>query len=284
MAAINTIITPDTLRIHAPGVDGSLSEQTIKPYLKPAHKVVATIIGIDVFNKVSGMADSPLLESLCAAVANRLMYDYKLFETIQKRQTDQGNTYKYELQAMQETYLGFYYDALDSLIRGLNEADDLPEWKETSAFKILSDLLIRNADEFQECYGIDSSDYFFWSTIFLQRRVTDEYLAAIAMDELEPEMLRRVKGAVATLTVAYALRQFDISMLPKSLRNPTQEGASRSGTSEQEAMYKLSEVLLNQGETMLNQIVFEMNKPAPGADLASTTDLNKPENKFFLFS
>lgn len=284
MLAINTIITTDTLREHAPGVDGSLQEQTVKPYLRPAHKTVALVIGIDVFNKISGMEGTPLLESQRSAVANRIMYDYKLFETISKRQNQQTDTYKYELQAMQDTYLGYYYDALDSLIRGLNTAADIPEWQQTPACKALTSLLIRNADEFQEFYGIDSSDYFFWSSIFLQRRVTDEHLAGIAVDELEPEMLRRVKSAVATLTVAYALRQFDMSMLPKSLRNPTQDGAYRYATTEQESMYKLSEVLMNQGETMLNQIVFELNKPEPGVDLASTTDHNNPESKFFLFS
>lgn len=284
MLAINTIITIDTLREHAPGVEGSLQELTIKPHLRPAHKIVAQVISIGVFNKISGMEGTPLLEALQSAVANRIMYDYKLFETITKRQNSQVDTYKYELQAMQETYLGYYYDALDSLIRGLNAADDLPEWQQAPACKALASLLIRNADEFQEFYGIDSSDYFFWSSVFLQRKVTDEYLAGIAVDELEPEMLRRVKGAVATLTVALALRQFDMSMLPKSLRNPTQDGASRSGISEQESMYKLSEILLNQGEATLSQIVFELNKPEPGADLASTTDQNKPESKFFLFS
>lgn len=284
MLAINTIISADTLRQHAPGVDGSLLDQTIQPYLRPAHKTVAMVVGVDVFNKVAGMESSPLLESLRSAVANRIMYDFKLFETISKRQTQQGDTYKYELQAMQETYLGFYYDALDSLIRGLNAAPDFPEWQQSPAYKALSSLLIHNADEFQEFYGIDSSDYFFWSTVFLQRRVMDERLAGIAVDELEPEMLRRVKSALATLTVAFALRQFDISMLPKSLRNPTQDGAYRYATTEQDSMYKLSEVLMSQGEQMLGQIVFELNRPEPGADLASTTDLNKPESKFFLFS
>ena len=282
MPTIDTIITVETLREYAPGVDGSLQEQTIRPYLRPAHKTVALIVGIDVFNRVAGMEEGALPESLRAAVANRIMYDYKLFETIRKRQTEQSDTYKYELQAMQDTYLGYYYDALDSLIRGLNATDDLPEWQQTPACKALAALLIRNADEFQEFYGIDSSDYFFWSSIFIQRRVMDDYLTGIDLPALEPEMLRRVKTAVATLTVAFALRQFDISMLPRSLRNPNQDGAFRHASSEQEAMYKLSDFLLGQGEAALQQIVFELNRPEPGTDLPSETNLNKPRNKFFL--
>lgn len=284
MLAINTIITVETLREYAPGVDGALQENTVKPYLRPAHKTVAMVIGIEIFNRVAGMEDTPLLDALRSAVANRIMYDYKLFETIRKRQTEQADTYKYELQAMQDTYLGYYYDALDSLIRGLNETTDIPEWRQTPAYSVLTSLLIRNADEFQEFYGIDSSDYFFWSSVFLQRRVMDDYLTGIDLPTLEQEMLRRVKGTVATLTVAFALRQFDISMLPRPLRYPTQEGASRSGTSEQEAMYKLSEELMAQGEAALNRIVFDLNRPEPGTDLPSETNLNKPRNKFFLFS
>ncbi|WP_281671614.1 DUF6712 family protein [Rikenella microfusus] len=284
MLAIDTIINVETLREYAPGVDGALQEPTIRPYLRPAHKTVALIIGIDVFNRVAEMEETPLLESLRSAVANRIMYDYKLFETIRKRQTEQSDTYKYELQAMQDTYLDYYYDALDSLIRELNQKTDIPEWTQSAACKALSSLLIRNADEFQEFYGIDSSDYFFWSSVFIQRRVMDNYLTGIDLPALEPEMLRRVKGAVATLTVAFALRQFDISMLPRSLRNPTQEGASRHAASEQEAMYKLSDFLLNQGEAALQQIVFELNRPEPGTDLPSETNRNKPRNKFFLFT
>ncbi len=87
---------------------------------------------------------------------------------------------------------------------------------------------------------------------------------------------------MATLTVAFALRQFDISMLPRSLRNPNQDGAFRHASSEQEAMYKLSDFLLGQGEAALQQIVFELNRPEPGTDLPSETNLNKPRNKFFL--
>ena len=184
MSTIDTIITVETLREYAPGVDGSLQEQTIRPYLRPAHKTVAQIIGSDVFNRVAGMETGALTDALRAAVANRIMYDYKLFETIRKRQTEQSDTYKYELQAMQDTYLGYYYDALDSLIRGLNAVDDLPEWKQTPACKAHDALLIRNAAEIQEFYGIDSSDYFFWASTFIQRRFRDDYLTGIDLPTL----------------------------------------------------------------------------------------------------
>ena len=279
------IITPSDIRDLVPGTDATLDERTIRPYLQPAQKAVATIIGEAVFRTVTQMSDTELLGNLKAAIANRLMYDYKLFETIQKRQTKQADVYKYELEAMQNTYLGFYFDALDSLIKGLNDmAEPLPEWIDSPANKARAGLLIRDADEFNGYYGIDGSDYFFFASVFLQRKVIDKHLTAFPINDLPEEMLRRVKSATATLTVAYALRQFDITMLPKSIRNASADGAYRQASSEQSTMYELSDYLFSQAESELERILFDLNKPAAGADINSTNNLNKPENKFFLFT
>lgn len=97
-------------------------------------------------------------------------------------------------------------------------------------------------------------------------------------------MLRRIKGVVATLTVAYALRQFDFTMLPRSLRNASADGAYRHASSEQNDMYELSEYLFTQGESELEQIRFALSTPEAGSDMPSENNLNDPRQKFFLFS
>lgn len=280
-----TIITIDDLRSLAPGTPASIDSATIIPYLRSAHKAVSSLISVEVFNEIADLEDSELLHDMKSAVSNRLMYDYKLFEIIQLRQTGKTDTYKYEFEAMQNTYLNFYYDALDSLFAGLHaESCPVTSWKTSAAFKARERLLIKNTEDFHSCYGIDNSDYFFFSVVFIQRMVIDKYLTSINLDELSEDLLRRLKCIVAKLTVAYALRQFDITMFPKSLRNPSADGASRQASSEQESLYKLSEYLFSVSEQDMNQLLFELQSPEPGCDLPSQTNLNDKEYKFFLMS
>lgn len=280
-----TIITPDDIRALVPGTPASINATDIAPYLRSAHKAVAAIVGADVFNEIAKLAQSELLTDMRIAIANRLMYDYKLFETIQLRQSGQGDVFKYELEAMQNTYLSFYFDALDSLFSGLC-AEDCPveSWKTSEAFKTRENLLIKSTDEFSGYYGIDNSDYFFFSAIFCQRTVMDKYLSAIVMENLSADFVRRLKSIIARLTVAYALRQFDITMLPKCLRNSTADGAYRHASSEQESMYKLSDYLFNESERDLSQLLFELRAEQAGDNLPSQTNLNEPNKKFFLLT
>lgn len=285
MSSIHTFVTVADVKEYAPGVDQSLLEATIRPYLYPAHKIVASIVGIDLFNQIADGDNAVVKSHLKSAVANRVMYDYKLFETVQKRQTGNVDTYKYELQAMQDSYLAYYFDAVDSLIRELQDnSDQYSAWKDTTLAKAIDTLMLKTTDEFNSCYLIDSSDYFFFSTVSLQQRVIDQYVTGIDVDALSEPLHRRLKRVVATFTVAYALRQFDFTMLPRSLRNAAAEGASRNAKSEQELMYNLSEYLFGQADDELSQILFELNKPDDGEDIPSPTNQNKPWNKFFLMS
>lgn len=283
---IPTIITVADILELAPGADPTMDNSTINPYLKSAHKAVASIIGLDVFAEITSSNSESLKFNLKTAVANRLMYDYKLFETIQKRQVSSQNTYKYELEAMQNTYLSFYFDALDSLMSELESLpdDEFKSWTESEANKLRDRLLIKSTSQFNACYGIDNSDYFFFSTIFLQQTVIDKNLAGLDVAELADDRLRRLKNIVAKLTVAYALRQFDITMLPKSMRNSTADGASRQSSSEQDAMYKLSVTLFDESSSDLAQLMFEINTPDVAADVQSTNNVNTPNSKFFVLS
>lgn len=283
MAAFTSIITKGDIIALVPGADVTIDERLIGPYLRPAHKTVASVVGVDIFNTVADQTASEAKKYLQSAVANRLMYDYIVFETIQKRQVQKLDTYKYELESMQSTYLGYYFDALDSLIRELNESP-IPGWDESPACKTRDLLLVKTTEEFNSFYGIDGSDFFFFSTIFLQQKVMDAHISGIDIAELDAAKLRRVKRVTAVFTVAYALRQFDFSMLPKTIRNSTADGAFRHGSSEQNAMYDLSEYLFGQAESELAQILFELNAPEPGSDIPSTNNLNDPKNKFFLMS
>lgn len=283
MAALTTIITRETIVEFVPGADVTVDDRLLKPYLTPAHKTVGAVIGADVFNAVAAMDGSDLLDYLKSAVANRLMYDYIVFETIHKRRVQKQDTFKYELEGMQSAYLEYYFDALDSLIGELN-VSDIPAWIDSPAFRTRQTLLIPTTGEFDALYGIDNSDFFFFKTIFIQQRVMDTHMGGIDIPSLDADRLRRVKRVAAILTVAYALRQFDFSMLPKTIRNSTADGASRAAASEQNTMYDLSEYLFGQAESDLSAILFAINAPAPGSDIPSTNNLNDPRKKYFLFS
>ena len=87
MSSVHIFVTVDDIKAIAPGADQSLIEDTVRPYLLPAHKIVAAIIGVPLFNDISEESDTDTKKYLVTAIVNRVMYDYKLFETVQKRQT-----------------------------------------------------------------------------------------------------------------------------------------------------------------------------------------------------
>lgn len=90
MSSVHIFVTVDDIKAIAPGADQSLIEDTVRPYLLPAHKIVAAIIGVPLFNDISEERETDTRKYLVTAIVNRVMYDYKLFETVQKRQTGSG--------------------------------------------------------------------------------------------------------------------------------------------------------------------------------------------------
>lgn len=273
------------VRKSAPGVDVTLTLQELNPYLTPAYKMLVTALGDELYSEIqSSDLDNDIREVAVSALSNLTMYNYKIWEVIAKRHTQDKDTYKYELEMMQEAYLNNYFSALDSLYKGLSESNNsLAAWNDSPTRKTIEGLMLKSADEFNSFYGIDSSYYFFYSTVYIQRKVIDRFISGIDHDKLDETQMRRLKGVVAQMTVVFALRQLDFIQLPKSIRNSRSDGASRNGPSEQNFAYELSDRLFAEAQEELSQLFIEINRPS-GSDIESTSNNNKEEYKFFFMS
>lgn len=286
---VNTILSSpyvDTLQQHAPGVDPSLLDSTIYPSIHAAEKELSNIVGEPTYRSIRQLEDDdPVRREFIAALCNLVMFNYKVWEVIYKRQTQGQDTYKYELELMQSQYTDNYYSHVEDLIKMLEgpEGERFPEWAKSPAHKQISTLLIKDVVEFNACYNIDNSYFFFFSTIFLQRKVLDRHIEpAFNVATLCEGHLRRAKVIVATYTVAYALRQFDFISLPKSIRNAKADGPSRNGANEQDIAIALSDYLFGEANKDLYLLTEEVNRPDGVVDIESTTNLNDPKDKFFL--
>lgn len=283
------ITTPyrDNIAMYAPGVEPTLNDATIYPFLHASEKSIVNTIGDTTYAKIRELPSDDLLKQhIVAALSNLVMYNYKVWEVVQKRQVQQQDTYKYELELMQSAYIDNYYSHVDDVIKLLNDrSESFTEVARLPAYKLIDQLLIKDAAEFDSYYCIDSSYYFFFTTTFIQRKVLDKHIETVLdVASLDEATLRRVKTITAQLTVAYALRQRDFIELPKSIRNSRADGPSRASASEQSAVIELSNYLFNESEKELSALVFDVNKPDVGEDIPSYTDTNDPDNKFFLMS
>lgn len=273
------------LQSYAPGVEATLQDVTIFPLIHTAEKIISSKIGDAVYNAIKEMPNDALLKrELKAALCNLVMYRYKVWEVVQKRQVQQLDTYKYELQMMERSYIDNYFAHIDDVVKLLDTADPaIPEWADSPAKKEIEGLLLKDAADFNQAYNIDNSYFFFFISIFLQRKVLDKHIrASLCIDKLTDDRLRRTKAITAQLTVAYALRQFDFTFMPKSVRDSLSDGASRSGKDEQSAVIALSDFLFREALADLDVLIEEANRSDGSTDIGSMTDVNRPCYKHFL--
>ncbi len=277
----------DELSSYAPGVDATLRDETIAPHIRSSEKVLINAIGQKTYKQIKDLKEPDTLRNeFVAALSNLVMYNYKMWEVVSKRQDQQKDTYKYEMEIMRGHYVDYYFSHFDDVIRQLDErSTEFKDWNTSTQKQMVKDLLLQNADDFNAAYNIDDSYFFFFITIFLQRKVLDKHInPAICKEDLTDDQLRRIKVITAQLTVAYALRQLDFVCLPKSIRASTVEGPSRTGKDEQTAVIALSDFLFNEAISDLSALLTAINAPADGGDIDSPSDENKPWNKYFLMS
>lgn len=272
----------DELQNYAPGVESTLEAKTIFPSIHTAEKTLASTIGDAVYKRILELdEDDEVKVEFKAALCNLVMYRYKIWEIVYKRQYQKQDTYKYELQMMQKSYIDNYYAHVDDLVKLLDgRQTDIPEWADSSAKKQVDGLLLKDAADFNSAYNIDNSYYFFFISIFIQQKVLDRYISpAIDTSGLDDRRLRRVKAVTAQLTVAYALRQFDFTFLPKSIRDSLADGAGRSGKEEDSAAAALAEILFKEATIELNALILDINKSEEGHDIESPSIINRECDK-----
>lgn len=288
----------------APGADTSADFDSLRGSAVAARKRIVAIIGRNTFFDIVaiGDEDSCLKDFLRAAMANLTLATQIIFDAVNRRKND-VNLYKYELEGMKRSYMENYFNAMDSLISELTGdiSDDetaeirlaMEDWRKTNYYRMLSQLKVDTADEFDEIYPIDLSYLFFFRCVPLQKEVLDESIGAYferlekggedqTFAEFGQKALPMLKRALVKKTVAKSLRRFDILEFPATIRNLFEDNtATRSGSDEASRALLLATQLEGEAEDLLHNVdmLFDAQE---GNDFLSFSAENRPDDNMYL--
>lgn len=274
--------TIDEFRKYVPSVESNVTFSELNSSATSARKQIIVVLSSDVYEKVlqdTGDKHAALL----SAMGNLTLAKQLIFDVINRRKS-QIEVYKYELEAMRRSYVENYYNGMDTLIQ-LLDSDTSKEnkWKESRYYKLLDTLKIKDTESFDFLYPIDLSYLFFFRIIPLQKEALDEgmkgYFDRASTNEDAINMLLR---ALSKMTVAIALRRFDILEFPSTIRNLFEDSkAIRSGRDEQNRMLFLSEQLSNEVQLLLRDVDLMLsNSDSETFDTESSS--NNPDDKIIL--
>jgi len=241
MNAIDFFDNIDDFRSFAPGVDGTLQLDSLYPSFLPTKKRIQDVITIGVYDAIKAdfVLEQPqhtiAILSLRSAIANYTMYKYKIFDAVSKNGSDQ-KLYKYQLDEIKEEYITMFWASMDELLRYLESHEELGSWKDSDQYKQRSELPIKDAKEFNNYFGIDNSPYFFSKVQFLITKINQDQIIPRVGDlaSLTNEKLKeKCKRALCSHVMADAAVLFDITELPKSIRNDVAHEFTKGGTAVQ---------------------------------------------------
>lgn len=282
-----------TFSRYAPGVETNMDLDDLLSSGLTAKKRVETVISTAVFQTIlKEDEDSPLLEGLRSAMANRTMEVQLIFDSINRRKND-VNVYKYEMEAMKRSYMENYCNALDTIVQLLMSAEVNPDdttspaalWRKTRYFGLLDSCEIKCMQYFDMIYPIDASYLFFFRTIPLQKETLDELLS-VYFSKLNEDNTERVRPmlllALVKKTIAKSLRRFDILEFPPTIRNLFDEShASRSGKDEHDAALSLADRLDREAEELLANADTLLDT-GHTTDFCSNSAYNRPDDNIIM--
>lgn len=274
--------TVDELRKYVPSVESNVSFAELNSSANSARKQIIVVLSGPVYSNVlkdTGEKHAALL----SAMGNLTLAKQLIFDVINRRKAD-VEVYKYELEAMRRSYIENYYNGMDTLIQLLDEdKSEENKWKESRYYKLLDSLKIKDTESFDFLYPIDLSYLFFFRIIPLQKEVLDEgmkgYFDRASDNQDAINMLLR---ALSKMTVAIALRRFDILEFPSTIRNLFEDSkTSRSGRDEQNRMLSLSDQLSTEVQSLLKDVDLILSSNDSGA-IDTESSFNTSEDKIIL--
>lgn len=150
-------------------------------------------------------------------------------------QEGQKSPWEWMIDRDDQNLLNLYHTAVDTLLEFLDENKDdtaLDEWGTSPAYEKSKELLINNADTFNEFVFINSSRRLFVEFIPIMKRIEKDRIRPCSVDlyddikeqvmdddvsaENEPILLL-MREAVALLTVAKACTQLNVAVMPDGI-------------------------------------------------------------------
>jgi hypothetical protein len=204
----------DDIQRYAPDVPSSIYLESLTASYSNAFLRVANVIG-------ETFLDSNLVTEAFISMAQGALANYTIYEQAPFLFKGRDNLYRYQYEELKEKYITNAWSFIDALINAL-DAGGSEDWKNSDCYLSRQNLLFQSQNDFDKYYAIDKSAYFFSKIVFLIREESLKYIPKrITIDRLDekPNLADKLKYRVAYRVMARAVMQFDISELPKSIRN-----------------------------------------------------------------
>lgn len=289
MNAIDFFDNIDDFRSFAPGVDGTLQLDSLYPSFLPTKKRIQDVITIGVYDAIKAdfVLEQPqhtiAILAIRSAIANYTMYKYKIFDAVSKNGSDQ-KLYKYQLDEIKEEYITMFWASMDELLRYLESHEELGSWKDSDQYKQRAELPIKDAREFNNYFGIDNSQYFFSKVQFLIKKINQDQIIPRVGDlaSLTNEKLKeKCKRAICNHVMADAAVLFDITELPKSIRNDVAHEFTKGGTAVQ-VREKLNAIIMKDVLTYYSDI--ERAKSVSSGVTENIVNNNRESDRIYFMS
>lgn len=262
------------------GVEASLAFEELTPSIRAAQKKIISTIGVERWNAIKELeADNECSVAIKTAIANCAMEKYLVFWST-TRNTAEQKLYKYQYNELKDTYITEFWASMDLVIDYL-DTHDLGGWKTSPEYVQRQELIVKSAKEFNYFFQIDESSYFFSKIMFLLRKVSDDSLKSRVgeITEETPEvLLKKIKRALCYEVMAQAVMLFDITELPKSLRNDITHEFVKQGSMVQ-VREKLNASLMLDVNKYYSEIESEIKIAAGNTEVI--LNRNKESNSFY---
>lgn len=274
----------EDLSQYVQGFEMSLTLEALGPSIMQAKHEFTKSLGVDILNELlSNDQTSPLVKS---AIANYAMYRYLIFWAASKNNTGQS-LYKYQYEAMKEEYISIYWCAMDAIFSHLDcapsnsEDPGFKKWKESDVAKVRNSLLIKSATEFDQYFQINKSEYFFSKVQFLMSKVMDDEISPRLKGLSAPteKVLEKAKRVLAYHTMAQAVMLFDVTELPKSIRNDVAHEFTKD-SSLMQVREKIKSTIMADVEKYYTALEAEI-KSTKGMTVKVAANLNEEKHNFY---
>jgi hypothetical protein len=265
----------DDIQRYAPDVSSSINIESLTASYTNAFLRVANVIGETFLD--SSLATEAFINMAQGALANYTIYEQSPFLF-----KGRDNLYRYQYEELKEKYITNAWSFINALINAL-DAEGSENWQNSDCYRSRQNLLFQNQNDFDKYYAIDKSAYFFSKIVFLIREESLKYIPKrIIIDRLDekPSLADKLKYRVAYRVMARAVMQFEISELPKSIRNDINHEFTKYPNAG-ENKKQLFDCLSGAADSYGDELEIELQKALKPITENSINNLNTENKKYY---
>jgi hypothetical protein len=264
----------EDIQRYAPDVPSSIYLESLTASYNNAYLRVANVTG-------DTLLDNCLKDETYQALARGALANYTIYEQAPFLFKGRDTHYRYQYEEFKEKYITNAWSFINALINALDVSNS-EEWRKSDCYLSRQGLLFKNQNDFDKYYAIDKSAYFFSKIVFLIREESLKYIPkriTIVILTEKTSLADKLKYRVAYRVMARAVMQFDISELPKSIRNDINHEFTKYPAGENKK--QLFDYLSGTAENYGDELEIELQKALKPITENSIDNPNSETKKYY---